>query len=337
MVLAEMIAVGELEGLARPGTSLDLKRPITAHRRRPRRGRRPRPRRAARAARRRHRAHRRGRRARSRAGSTRRSPACACSSTTCCRATTSATTGEHRDVLEAYRMFAYDRGWVRRMHEAIRNGLSAEAAVEKVQSDTRARLQRQTDPFLRDRLHDFDDLANRLLRVLMNKPHGPSAARLPQGRDHRRPHHGRRRTARLRPRAGARPGAGGGRADQPRHHRRARARHRHRRPGRRTSSRSCENGDAIIVDGDAGEVHLRPTADVEAAYAEKVRFRAQAAGAVPAAARQAGGHPRRPARHAADECRPAGRPAASRRVRRRGHRPVPHRAAVHDRRDACRS
>ena len=91
-----------------------------------------------------------------------------------------AATGEHRDVLEAYRMFAHDRGWVRRMHEAIRNGLTAEAAVEKVQSDMRARLQRQTDPFLRDRLHDFDDLANRLLRVLMNKPHGPGGEELPK-------------------------------------------------------------------------------------------------------------------------------------------------------------
>ena len=77
-------------------------------------------------------------------------------------------------------MFAHDRGWVRRMHEAIRNGLTAEAAVEKVQSDTRARLLRQTDPFLRDRLHDFDDLANRLLRVLMNKPHGLGGEELPQ-------------------------------------------------------------------------------------------------------------------------------------------------------------
>ena len=56
--------------------------------------------------------------------------------------------GEHRDVLEAYRMVAHDRGWVRRMQEAIGNGLTAEAAVEKVQSDTRARLQRQTDPLL---------------------------------------------------------------------------------------------------------------------------------------------------------------------------------------------
>ena len=49
-----------------------------------------------------------------------------------------------------------------------------------MQSDTRARLQRQTDPFLRDRLHDFDDLANRLLRVLMNKPHGLSGEELPR-------------------------------------------------------------------------------------------------------------------------------------------------------------
>jgi phosphotransferase system enzyme I (PtsP) len=36
-----------------------------------------------------------------------------------------------------------------------------------------------------------------------------------------------------------------------------------------------ENGDAIIVDGIAGEVHLRPTIEVESAYAEKVRFRAR--------------------------------------------------------------
>src|SRR5215216_1143580 len=60
--------------------------------------------------------------------------------------------GEHRDVLEAYRMFAYDRGWLRRLHEAVMTGLTAEAAVERVQSDARARMLRQTDPFLRDRL-----------------------------------------------------------------------------------------------------------------------------------------------------------------------------------------
>ncbi len=75
--------------------------------------------------------------------------------------------GEHREVLEAYRMFAHDRGWVRRLEEAIHNGLTAEAAVEKVQSDTRARMVHLTDPYMRERLSDFDDLANRLLRQLM--------------------------------------------------------------------------------------------------------------------------------------------------------------------------
>ncbi|EBV3600125.1 peptidase, partial [Salmonella enterica subsp. enterica serovar Virchow] len=58
--------------------------------------------------------------------------------------------GEHRAVLEAFRMFANDQGWVRRLNEAIGNGLTAEAAVEKVQSDMRARMQHMTDPYLRE-------------------------------------------------------------------------------------------------------------------------------------------------------------------------------------------
>jgi len=182
--------------------------------------------------------------------------------------------GEHRDILEAYRMFAHDRGWVRRMHEAIRNGLTAEAAVEKVQSDTRARLQRQTDPFLRDRLHDFDDLANRLLRVLMNKPHGLSGEELPRDAiivarnmgaaellDYDR--------ERIR---GLVLEEGG-----PTSHVTIVARALGiASVGRAHSIVSLvENGDAIIVDGLAGEVHVRPPPDVESAYAEKVRFRAR--------------------------------------------------------------
>lgn len=77
--------------------------------------------------------------------------------------------GEHREVLEAYRMFANDRGWVRRMEDAIKNGLTAEASAEKVQSDNRAHLMHNSDPYLRERLHDFDDLAYRLLRELVGK------------------------------------------------------------------------------------------------------------------------------------------------------------------------
>ncbi|GGO56342.1 phosphotransferase system, enzyme I, PtsP [Roseovarius pacificus] len=69
-------------------------------------------------------------------------------------------------VLEAYRMFANSKGWLRRMEEDISRGLSAEAAVEKEQSTARARMGQVSDAYLRDRLHDLDDLSNRLLRIL---------------------------------------------------------------------------------------------------------------------------------------------------------------------------
>ena len=86
--------------------------------------------------------------------------------------------GEHREIFEAYRMFAYDKGWRRRLDEAIESGLAAEVAVEKVQSDARARMERVADPYLRERLHDLDDLAHRLLRHLVGGD-GPHAAELP--------------------------------------------------------------------------------------------------------------------------------------------------------------
>ncbi len=73
---------------------------------------------------------------------------------------------DQREVLETYRMFANSRSWMRRMCEDIDNGLTAEAAVEKEQSQTRSRLQSSPDPYLRGRLHDLDDLSNRLLRIL---------------------------------------------------------------------------------------------------------------------------------------------------------------------------
>ncbi|MEO5373790.1 MAG: phosphoenolpyruvate--protein phosphotransferase [Alphaproteobacteria bacterium] len=73
---------------------------------------------------------------------------------------------EYRDVLEAYRMFAEDRGWIARISEAIRSGLTAEAAVQKAHDDTRLRMAQVSDPYIRDRLHDLEDLANRLLQHL---------------------------------------------------------------------------------------------------------------------------------------------------------------------------
>ena len=182
--------------------------------------------------------------------------------------------GEHRAVLEAYRMFAHDRGWVRKLEEAIRNGLTAEAAVEKVQSDMRARMIHMTDPYLRERLHDFDDLANRLLRQLTGfnvKAHEdefPDAAVVV-----------------------ARAMGAAELLDYPR----SKVRGLILEEGSVTShvvivaramgipvvgqasgvASMTENGDSIIVDGDDGKVHLRPMADLESAYAEKVRFSAR--------------------------------------------------------------
>ncbi len=74
--------------------------------------------------------------------------------------------GEHDEVLETYKMFAYDEGWTRRIKEAIDSGLTAEAAIERVQQRTRMRMRQIDDPLLADRMHDLEDLANRLLRIV---------------------------------------------------------------------------------------------------------------------------------------------------------------------------
>ncbi|WP_426238846.1 phosphoenolpyruvate--protein phosphotransferase [Pararhizobium sp. DWP1-1-3] len=182
--------------------------------------------------------------------------------------------GEHRAVLEAYRMFAHDRGWVRKLEEAIRNGLTAEAAVERVQSETKARMIRLTDPYLRERMHDFDDLANRLLRQLTGYGAKMSATNFPTDAI-----------------VVARAMGAAELLDYPRENVRGLV----LEDGAVTShvvivARAmgisvvgqaagvvalAENGDPIIVDGDDAKVHLRPMADLQRAYEEKVRLRAR--------------------------------------------------------------
>jgi phosphotransferase system enzyme I (PtsP) len=71
-----------------------------------------------------------------------------------------------REILEAYRLVAADQGWVRRAAEAIRGGLSAEAAVHRVAGELRDRMRRVTDPYIRERLADLEDIASRLLAAL---------------------------------------------------------------------------------------------------------------------------------------------------------------------------
>ena len=87
--------------------------------------------------------------------------------------------GEHDEILASYRMFAEDRGWLNRIGEAVRSGLTAEAAVQKVQNDTRARLAEVKDAYIRERLSDLDDLANRLLHHLTGGQGSAEADDLP--------------------------------------------------------------------------------------------------------------------------------------------------------------
>ena len=182
--------------------------------------------------------------------------------------------GEHRDVLEAYVMFAHDRGWTHRMHEAVTTGLTAEAAVERVQSDNRARMMRQTDPYLRERLHDLDDLASRLMRELVGRDHAPTREQLPDNAI-----------------LVARSMGPAALLDYDRKKLRGLV----LEEGGPTSHVSIvaralgiaavgqianatgivDPGDAIIVDGTMGHVYVRPTPDVEKNYADRVRLRAR--------------------------------------------------------------
>jgi phosphotransferase system, enzyme I, PtsP len=89
-------------------------------------------------------------------------------------------TGEHSDILETYRMFAYDEGWSRRINEAIDSGLTAEAAIERVQQRTRARMREIDDPLLQERMHDLEDLSNRLMRIVSGRMGTAAQTGLPQ-------------------------------------------------------------------------------------------------------------------------------------------------------------
>ncbi|WP_036262211.1 phosphoenolpyruvate--protein phosphotransferase [Methylocapsa aurea] len=182
--------------------------------------------------------------------------------------------GEHRDVLETFRMFAHDRGWLRRLREAVSTGLTAEAAVERVQNDARAKLQRRTEPFMRERLHDLDDLANRLLHqltgqsfvtahedlpdnaIIVARTMGP-AALLEYDR------------SKVRGLVIEDGGAGSHVAIV------ARALGIAAAGDVANIIDFVEPGDALIVDGGSGDVHVRPPPDVQHAYAEKARMRAR--------------------------------------------------------------
>jgi phosphotransferase system enzyme I (PtsP) len=186
-----------------------------------------------------------------------------------------AATGEHREVLEAYRMFAHDRGWLRRMNEAILRGMTAEAAVERVQNDTRARMLRQADSYWHERLRDLDELSDRLLRILAGRPrNGAVTAKLPHDTvlvartmgpadllDYDR--------SRLR---GLVIEDGGGQSHVAIV---AKALGIAAVGHARGVMERVDEGNPIIVDADSGEIHIRPSSEVIAAFGDKARFQAR--------------------------------------------------------------
>ena len=180
---------------------------------------------------------------------------------------------EQLQVLEAYRMFANSKGWLRRMEEDIGRGLSAEAAVEKEQSQARARMSQVQDAYLRERLSDLDDLSNRLLRILTGQgaetgaemPSDPilvarnigPAELLEYGRALRG--------------VVLEDGSVGSHATIVA---RALAIPLVIHAGRITAE--ALNGDHIMVDGDQGIVHLRPDDSVVSAFRDKIAMQAKA-------------------------------------------------------------
>jgi phosphotransferase system enzyme I (PtsP) len=76
---------------------------------------------------------------------------------------------EYVEVLETYQIFAQDAGWIRRIREAIHTGLTAEAAVQRVLNEMRARMRQSTDAYLRERLQDLEDLTHRLMQHLQGE------------------------------------------------------------------------------------------------------------------------------------------------------------------------
>jgi phosphotransferase system, enzyme I, PtsP len=180
---------------------------------------------------------------------------------------------DQKQVLEAYRMFAQSRGWLRRMEEDIMRGLSAEAAVEKEQSAARARMEQVPDAYLRERLSDLDDLSNRLLRILTGQgkdtgaqmPDNPVLVARNIGPAELL-EYGRKLKGVV-----LEEGSVGSHAAIV-----ARALaiplviHADR------VATEALNGDAILVDGDQGIVHLRPEETVARAFRDKIAMQAEA-------------------------------------------------------------
>ncbi|MFA8441312.1 phosphoenolpyruvate--protein phosphotransferase [Yoonia sp.] len=181
--------------------------------------------------------------------------------------------GDQKQVLEAYRMFANSSSWLKRMQEDVKNGLSAEAAVEKEQSLARGRMSKASDPYLRERLHDLDDLSNKLLRLLTGQgadaradmPDNPILVARNIGPGELLEYGKKIKGIVLEE------GSVGSHATIV-----ARAWAIPLIINAKGVTREALNGDPILVDGEQGIAHLRPDETVQAAFRDKIEMQARA-------------------------------------------------------------
>ncbi|WP_425408064.1 phosphoenolpyruvate--protein phosphotransferase [Hyphococcus sp.] len=182
-------------------------------------------------------------------------------------ATNASLGGVSREVLETYRLFAYDRGWKDRLRAAVFSGLTAESAVEQVKAENRARLLQSRDPYLRERLHDLDDLSNRLLRLLAGEKNGGKRGLYEETILFARTmgpaellEYDRNRLK----------GLVLGEVSATSHVAIvARALKIPMVTGAPDAMERTEEGDQAVIDGDIGEIHIRPSADIFEAYRTK--------------------------------------------------------------------
>jgi phosphotransferase system, enzyme I, PtsP len=77
---------------------------------------------------------------------------------------------EVQDVLSIYSHFFDDSRWIDRIKEAIKGGLTAEGAVQKIRNDMQARFKQIPDPQFREKLYEYEDISNRLVQHLSGHP-----------------------------------------------------------------------------------------------------------------------------------------------------------------------
>jgi phosphotransferase system enzyme I (PtsP) len=172
-----------------------------------------------------------------------------------------------KEVLEVYRLFAYDKGWAKRLEEAVHSGLTAESAVERVQEDNRKRMNQATDPYIRERLHDLDDLSRRLLRALSGTSREEELT-LPENAVLFARNLGPAEILEFDRDKLSGIVLGGG-SDSSHAAIVARSLGIPLIAKAELAVDRVEPGDRVIVDGGTGEVHIRPEADIVSSYREK--------------------------------------------------------------------